>query len=147
MLLNLILIMLPYLSLFVTVGAIYRFIKSVNAGGAIVSKTITQEWGGNQNLDEDIPANQTNLEIAFELTVAKLKGFYMVSDVNMTVETNNGTTPDDTFTLIANEPVQWDASMSGWCPVATLFSADVTALFVTNTTAGTLTVRAIYDPT
>lgn len=126
---------------------LYRFTYAINAGGEIVSKTVNQDWGASQNLDEDIPSNQTDLAVAFALTIAKLKGFYMVSDVNMTVETNNGAAPDNTFTLLANQPVVWDISMANWFPIADLFSANVTSLFITNTTAGTLTIRAVYDPT
>lgn len=121
--------------------------RGVTAGGVTLEKTQDLSSGQLIVLSEPIPANQTDLEIAFAVAAAKLKGIYILSDVAMTIQTNDGTTPDDTITLIAGQPYQWGLGGSVIGSDASPLSADVTSIFVTNTTAGTLDIRALVDPT
>lgn len=137
--------MLAILLLLLMIGAItYTMTAAVNDGTQTISKTVTLT-GSDTRIDEAIPASQTNLLVNFALDISKCVGFYMVSDVAMTVKTNSSGSPQETFTLTADEPVFWNDAMS--MTISSLFAGDVTALYVTNTTAGTLRIRAIYDPT
>jgi len=112
------------------------------SGSSSISHAVALTGGLESNLDEAIPENSTDLEVVFALDYSALRSFYMVSDVAMMVKTNVGT--DDTFTLVANQPMAWYLG----CGLTNPFTADVaTNIFVTNTTVGTLRIRAITDPT
>ena len=71
----------------------------------------------------------------------------MVSDKAITVETNSGSAPGNTFTLVANEPVVWHEN--GGMAVNSFLAADITSLFVTNASgaAAQFQIRSLSDPT
>ncbi len=115
------------------------------------SETVTS--GSQINISESIPASQTNLPIACAFANAKLKCFAAHATQNMTLHTNDvsGGSPQEKITLVANQWYTWSLTGS-WLgetgdSVASPFDGDVTGLYVTNTTAGTLTIRAVVDPT
>lgn len=114
-------------------------------GNLSISKQITKSSDAENNRDITVPQNSTNLAITFALDVSELKALYIVSTVNLTLETNSGSSPTDTLTLVAGEPVIWWTG----CPVAIPFSADVTGLFATTGAVGEglLSIRALYDAT
>ena len=116
--------------------------------GSTVSKSRTdsQTAGESKELSEPVPDSSTDLAIAFTLDISQMKTFYIWSDVAMTVETNSGSAPDDTFTLVANVAQYWSAGTGETNPI----TADVTAnVYATNASgsAGTLHIRALQDPT
>lgn len=113
-------------------------------GSNSLSKQKTVTGGQELNISEAISANQTDLLIACVIDVSQLKSIYMLASQNMTIETNSATVPGTTIVLDANEPYVWHSDS----PQANPFgSTDVTALYVTNTTAGDLDIRALIDPT
>lgn len=117
--------------------------KVATGTGSTITKTISKTAGLEANVSESIPANQTNLQLTYTLDVSAVKSFFMVADVAMIVETNSGSSPTNTITLVADQPYEW---ITG--DYATfLLTGDVTALFITNTTAGELEIRCIVDPT
>ena len=77
-----------------------------------------------------------------------MSSFLMISDQDLTDETNSGTVPDDTFTLTDNVPVFWSA---GNASTTNPITADVTTnIFVTNASAteeALLTIQSLQDPT
>lgn len=113
------------------------------SGGNEIEHTISKSSGAENNLEEVIPLNSTDLLLAWTLDVSQLKFLYIVATANMTVETNSGAAPGNTLTLVANEPVEWHTGS----PITNPLTVDVTALYVTNTTSGTLKIRALIDPT
>ncbi len=117
------------------------------ANGAIVGSTDTVTSGSNIFISESIPASQTNLLVAFAFTNAKLKSFIIHATAAMTVKTNSSTIQQETFTLLADKAYVWSLTGSSIGAAASPLLGDVTALYVTNTTAGVLTVSAIVDPT
>lgn len=119
----------------------------INDGASTTRLTETITAGLMPVLSEAIPANQTNLEVHLEFLNAKLKGFIIWSDVAMTIETNDGGSPQETITLVANSPYYWNLAGSRMGSAASPFAGDVTSIFVTNTTAGTLNIRPVVDPT
>lgn len=112
-------------------------------GETALTKTVEVEASAGLSIDESIGASQTDLEIACSIDQSELVGLSLLSSVDMTIETNDGSSPDDTIALKANEPLDWHATSIHACPL----SADVTSIFVTNTTAGTLKIRAVMDAT
>jgi len=109
------------------------------------SNTENVSAGLEKNLDEAVADSETDLEITYEIDQSAMQSFYMVSDQDVTVETNDGAAPDDTFSLQANIPLVWTANSNLTNPVTT----DITALFVTNASGSTanLKIRALVDPT
>lgn len=108
-----------------------------------LTKQITKSVGGGVDIDEAISANQTDKLVTCPLDVSTLKSLFIVADVAMTLETNDGSSPDDTITLVANEPVVWWQGCGWACPI----TADTTVIYVTNTTAGQLQAYFGYDST
>lgn len=128
--------------------------KELNySGSSSIRGTDTTTSGSELVLDESIPANQTNLAVAFAFANAKLKSFFAWSDVAMSVFTNEASTgtPQEKINLIAGVPYYWSLTDSflgeTGDSAASPFDGNVTSLFVTNTTAGTLKIRALVDPT
>lgn len=119
----------------------------VNDGSASVTlkQVDAQTAGLEKNLSESIPDSSTDLLVAFTLDYSQCKTFVMWADQDITVETNNGSTPDDTFSLTAGIPVAWSAGQAATCPITT----DITALYVTNSSgsAANLNIRCLADPT
>lgn len=116
-----------------------------NSGNPI-EKAITLTGGSESNLSESIPDSSTDLQVTFELDVSQVKALFIMSDQNITIETNNGTTPDDTLNLVANEPVVWYTGSLLTNPIGTDITTDI---FVTNSSGSTatLTIYALTDPT
>jgi hypothetical protein len=118
---------------------------SVTIGGVTRRGTITKTAGTNVTVSETIPGDSTDLLVAFACDVSQLQSLYMKSDKALTVETNDGTTPQETITLVAGEPIYWAKTNTLVCP----FSGDITALYVTETNSddAELEIEAIIDPT
>jgi hypothetical protein len=74
-----------------------------------------------------------------------VKVFWIYSDVAITVETNDGSAPDDTLTLAAGIPYMYVNDGED----AFLLGTDVTALFITNASGSTanITCRCLQDST
>lgn len=113
-------------------------------GANTISKSNTVSQGGELEINEAIPANQTNLSVAFAFVKAKLQYIMLVADVNMTLKTNSSGAPQETINLLAGFPYFWELA-GGY--FANPFIGNVTSLFVTNTTAGTLQIRGLVDVT
>ena len=86
-----------------------------------------------------VGASQTDLLVPTTFAVANLRSIFLLSTQNMTLETNSGSSPANTFTLTANVPFAWQYQ-SG---ITNPFGTDVTAFYVTNTTALTLKGRIL----
>lgn len=111
-----------------------------------ISKTVTETGTGVVTIDNETVADSTtDGELAFTLDVSACVMFYIVSDQNVTVETNDGSSADNTLSLIANEPYFWHSSSLD----SFLLDTDVTSIFVTNASGSTATIfaEAIYDAT
>lgn len=79
--------------------------------------------------DGTIAASQTDVLIALAIDVSQIRGLYMlVEGGDITLQTNNGTTPTDTLVLKNGVALTWD-STSGYS--SNPFSGDVTAIYAT----------------
>lgn len=73
------------------------------------------------------PSPSTNKEISIAFALATVKSIFIKASGPVTLETNDGSTPDDTFSLDADKPLVWNTKSGGANP----FSEDVGALFAT----------------
>lgn len=101
-------------------------------------KSVSVSGGREQAIDVNIADSTTDDEVAFTADVSLMQAIYIVSDQAVTIETNSGSTPDDTIVLVADEPVQWNASSKLTNPI----TADITTnIFITNASGSTARVR------
>lgn len=105
--------------------------------------TLTSD--GEINRDVTLSASAANVEVDIDFAFARLKSIYILSDAAITIKTNSSSSPDDTLTLVANQPLLWTAVDAAGNP----FDTDVTRFFLTNGTTGVATVkiRTLYDST
>ena len=120
-------------------------VSTWKSGNDELVKSETLTGSGEVRISEAIADSETDLEITFTLDQSAMQSFYMVSDQDIMVETNNGAAPTDTFTLLANIPLPWTSGRRSINPV----TADITALFITNSSGSTanLEIRVLTDST
>lgn len=85
--------------------------------------------------NESIPESSTDLEMLLAIDISEMKCFVMISDVAMTVETNSGGSPQETFTLAADTPVIWNDGD------AAIFAGDITGFYATTGVVGVGTLQ------
>lgn len=115
---------------------------SYATSGDAVNSQLAATAESETRMDVAVPASSTDLLVAYTLDFSQCKGFFLLADAAMTVETNSSSAPDQTFTLAANVPVAW-VDGDGTCPV----TDDITAIYVTSAAGGTLKIRSLVDPT
>lgn len=110
---------------------------STTLASTSVAKTIQSKV----EVNETIADAASDYELPVAIDTATLKYLLIEADQVLTIETNDGSSPDDTITLQAGIPIQWYEGATA------LLSADVTALFVSNSSGSdaTLTVIAGHD--
>lgn len=108
------------------------------------SRTISAASG--IEFDETVAIAGTDILVNIAFPVANVKSFYIVSDKDLTLETNNSAAPINTIALKANVPYHWVAADSY---DTFKLTADVTKFYFTNASGALATVRCrvIYDPT
>lgn len=119
-------------------------------GGTIAKSITTPSSGAETALDESIAATTTDELVAFVMDVSQLKSIYIVSDQDLLLQLNDGTTPSNTITLVANKPFTWITGDNALRDTAgALITTDITAIYATNAgaSAALLQLRASYDPT
>lgn len=93
--------------------------------------------------DEDVPTGSIDFRINCAVDVSAIRGFILLSDQDVRVETNSGSAPDDTIELIAGKAYEFAADDYN----AFIFGTDVVAFFVTNVSGDTANVicQFVYD--
>lgn len=100
---------------------------------------------GETLLSPVVPDASTDFDIAVAIDISQIQSISLVSDQEVLVQTNNGSSPDDEFTLKAGVMKQWTTDS-----YEDLFlTADVTVLYVTNASGedAQLELRIVYDST
>lgn len=97
-------------------------------GSKSISKTVSLDGDTETNLDVIVPDGTTDQAETVSIDVSELLSVFIVSNVDVTLETNDGTTPDDTIPLKAGIPYLWQSG--GY--FTNLLTADVTAFYFTN---------------
>jgi hypothetical protein len=120
---------------------------SVNWSSGNRSITADNSYSGDAqaSVDVSIPDSSTDMLVNFALDVSQIKAIYIKSDQDITLETNNGTTPDDTINLTAGVPYIWTTDSYDTCKLTT----DVTALYATNSSGSeaNLQIEVVKDDT
>lgn len=95
--------------------------------------------------DITVAIGATNFEAVVGIDISELEAIYINASQDLLMETNDGTTPDDQFNLVADTPLVW--FNGGY--FANPFGADVTSLFFTNASGveATVTIRIVQDAT
>lgn len=122
----------------------YRTVLSGEGITTARDKTVEVTGDGHDGRSVQITSgNDRNVLIAF--TLAALKGYYIVSDQDLTLETNSSSAADDTIAMVANKPLVWYDG----CGYDKHFTADVTTLYFSNAGATTanLTIDVLKDAT
>jgi hypothetical protein len=100
--------------------------------GAAVENTVTVTGSGFREVEETVAANQTDKLMNIAFTYADLLWIYIESDAGCTIETNAvDATGGQTITITAGVPFFWQKNSGIPNPI----SANVTKIYVTNTTA------------
>lgn len=118
---------------------------SHTSGGNTDTYQQTITAGSLKDLQESIPDSSTDLAVAFTLDYSACKYLLIYSDAAVTIKTNSSSTPDDTLAVPAGKPYVWADGMLH----TLLITADITGLFVTNSSGGAAALRivALEDPT
>src|SRR5262245_42264737 len=74
-----------------------------------------------------VPPSTVDQSVLLSFTLAAVKGYIFVSDQDISLQTNNATTPVDTIAMKANEPIDWNEKALH----AKHFTADVTNVYLT----------------
>lgn len=123
----------------------HYLVRTYTTSGASVSKTATVTGGLESNVDEALSASSANVTINWQLDQSACQGLMIVATNAVTLCTNDlsSGSPDQTLELTADKPYTWAYGDYASCPITT----DVTALYASCTTACTLSIRALVDPT
>jgi hypothetical protein len=123
----------------------YGVTQTVQAQSGPVTKTNTYSGSAVAEFDESVSNGATDTQINIAIDVSTVKVFWIYSDVAITVETNDGSAPDDTLTLAAGIPYMYVNDGED----TFLLGTDVTALFITNASGSTanITCRCLQDST
>lgn len=116
--------------------------------GRSYSVPVTIEAGGRVGLEVNVTAESTGV-VACDLDVSEAVMVAMVSSRDVVVKTNSASTPDNTFTLLANVPFIWasvNGSFTDTVPAAV--SVDFTELHIVNDglADATFQIDAYYNP-
>lgn len=126
--------------------ATFNLIQQLKYNSAQLSKE-TQYTGTLVTLieDESVADSQTDYQITVALDVSAVQVFYLVSSQAVTFETNDGSTPDDTISLVADFPYVWSTDSYD----SFLLGTDLTDVFITNASgsAALINMWALIDPT
>jgi len=115
----------------------------INGRTLPASNTLSGEAG--TPLEAVISDNSTDKVVSWTLDVSQVAMVYILSDQDITLETNDGSTPDDTLALKAGIPYVWYTDKYD----SLIFTADVSILYVTNASGedATLQIETLYDAT
>lgn len=105
------------------------------SGEKTVSLDTTHTGTNKVLLDVSVADSVTDEQHEIAIDVSALQAIYIFSDQDITIETNDGTTPQETINVTANEPVIWETGDSA------LFSGDVTDFYISNSSGDTANVR------
>jgi hypothetical protein len=118
--------------------------KIVVDGDTPITQATTLTADKRESYSLTVPIANDQL-VALVLDVSQVKAIVILSDQDLTLETNNSGTPVDTLALKANVPYFWYTNK----PQALAFGTDITALYVTNASAAiaSLKIEILVDPT
>jgi hypothetical protein len=121
----------------------YRFNQTMFLPNGSVSSDISVDGDAEVSLVDQAVAVATDTLVNVAFPYATIKAVILLCDVALTIKTNSSGAPSQTISLAAGVPTAWITGGAGANP----FSVDVTKIYLTAVTAGTLNIRVLYDPT
>jgi len=123
----------------------HKVLQELTVSGRSVSSENTYSGDGQASIEVAVPDESSDMLVDLALDVSQIASIIILADQVLTLETNDGDTPDDTISLVANVPYVWNSDSYDDCPL----TVDVTALYVTNASgsAATLKIECVYDAT
>jgi len=112
--------------------------RSITDGLTTVDDLVTYTVQTVVKLEEAVADAVTDQEHLVAIDVSALKAVIMNSDVVMTVETNSGSAPQETFVIPAGGSVLWREGETA------VFAGDVTAIYLTNASGSAGTFRMVF---
>lgn len=103
------------------------------AGSEVISTSFVRAADVLVDLSVSVAASQTDQQHVLALDVSEIKALYIVSTLDVTLETNDGSTPANTLALKAGEAIVWHSGSTQPCP----FTVDVTDVLFTTGAIGT----------
>lgn len=120
---------------------------SINVSVGAVGHNYSNSYSAESRVSQEVAVadSATDFEVEIEIDVSRLAAYMIVSDQDVTMETNSGSAADETINLLANKPLVWAAGSY----YTNLLATDITSLFFTNASGAEATVKieAIYDVT
>lgn len=126
----------------------HKVTRRYETEGELVEQIKVITVDAEDNRDVSVPDETTDHLVNIAIDVSLLKSFYLDSDQDVTIETNDGATPDDTLTIKKDSPLIWDADDDQLNPFAS--AVDVTKIYITNTgnsAAAAVRIRVGQDST
>lgn len=109
-----------------------------SGSGTPLSASVVVSSEGEDNREVTVPLATNDVEVAIAFVLASLKSIYILSDKDVTLETNSASAPDNTFALKANKPFVWYSDSGVLNPFLT---NPVTKFFFSNAGAANATVK------
>lgn len=123
----------------------HQVTEKVLVGGESISIVNTLTSGSKISIDESMPV-ATDTPLAITLDVSQAKSVYILSDQDITIETNaTNAAGGNTLALKANIPYVWYTNKYH----SLVFTNDITIAYVTNASSGAarLQIEILFDPT
>lgn len=119
--------------------------EKISTSGNTVQTSNAFSGDGQVSLEVSVPDSETDMLVDLALNVSEIKSVFITSDQDLTLETNDGSTPDDTLSLVADVPYVWHENSY----FSNLLTTDITALYLTNASGATANFKleAVYDAT
>lgn len=123
----------------------HTYALGITAGGTALAYEVDVTADSETNLDLTVADSVSDQLVTMAIDFSEMVGLFIYSDFAVTVETNDGTTPDDTIAVVAEVPVVWYTD----CDHINPLTADVTALYITNASGSTanIKIRVLQDST
>ncbi len=128
--------------------AIHVLKYGVAGSDVSLDRNVSNEQAGVSLIDgEAVATAETDKQLDFDLDVSLCKSFFLVSDQDVTFDTNvdapNPGVDGDTISLLANIPYQWHVTAYD----SFLLTVDVTDVRITNASGETATIYcvALFD--
>jgi len=116
-----------------------------SSNGSNDTQPVTKSGDGETILQLAIADGVTDQLVTIAIDLSELESLYILSDQAVTIETNNGAAPADTFSMLADTPLVWHSTDYHANPL----SVDVAALYITNASGSTanIDIRVLQDTT
>ncbi|MDP9292787.1 MAG: hypothetical protein M3O82_10560 [Verrucomicrobiota bacterium] len=100
-----------------------------NDAGTVSSVLKTYTGDAEENVEDVVAVGITNKLYTVAITKTQIVSMCIYSSGAVTIKTNSSSAPTETITLAAGDAKTWATDHAESCP----FSANITALYVTNT--------------